>query len=941
MSQPRIWERDQTVAAIERLLDNARAGQGRALFLVGEAGLGKTTMLERARALASGLRVGLGRGDAAESNLPFGIMDQALRILGFADQPGDSDQRTAADAHAARLYAALHFLESASAPTLILLDDLHWSDDDSLTLLRFLARRIGGLPIAILGALRPWPRPALDAAERLAASGDADIERLEPLSDAGATALLVDRTEGSLSAASAQRAARLVAGNPLLLEQVAASVRRNRRIPRLTGDPRAMESSLLLARFTGVSPAERRFAEAASILGSRFRPAIAGQLADLSPTDGATALEGLCRGGLFAAENPGWARFSHALLRQALYDQIPGPVRARRHTQAFRLLHDATAVDPTEAAEQAARGDLAGDAQAVAVLRQAGTLAMRAGAISRARQRFQAVVDMAGTQATPDMLMELGEALVVSGDGAAAVQAFRRLLQAPDLPAPLRSTTERLLGRALFIRGSTAEAEVAFQAAVASALPADPSQAVEALLDQAFVAWPTGGPARAAPLLARARGLASELSPELRLRVDTAWGFTAFIGADPAGIRVVDAAAPRAFANPDTDTMDFAWSWGSLGTYGNLAKWSERFADATRAYDVGMRAAEWMGLPVAIAVMAIMHADTCLRLGDLPTATALADRAMLLADLAPERAFWAAVTHAYIAADLGDMEDCGAWFRRASELADPEDQSAGRVWLLHLEAVIAMHLRRTAEACALIDRLRTLAERLQILEPCVVPWTPAAITAYLYGGRVNDALGIIGTLESLAERLPCRFPRIVALGGRAAFTQGRGDVPATQSLLEQGIALAAESGMRMMEYRLRHRLGAFLCKAGQPVPARPHLARAVELAESCGADKNAAAVADLLQQAGGRRRAHVQNPDELTPAEVRVRWLAEQGLRPQQIANQLFRSINTVETHLQRIYRKLGISSQRELIMLSRQGAGGPGDPPVPPRLEFAARPGK
>jgi DNA-binding CsgD family transcriptional regulator len=941
MSQPRIWERAEAVAAVQGLLTDARGGQGRSLFIVGEAGLGKTTMLERAQALAteSGLRLGIGRGDAAESNLPFGIMDQALRMLGYGSDPKPNAQRSGLDARSSEFYATLQFLEESSPPTLILLDDLHWADEDSLALLTFLGRRVGALPIAFLGTLRPWPRAALDAAERLASSGDAGIERLLPLSDESAAALLIDRAGGALSPASARRAARLVAGNPLLLEQVAASVRRNQRIPRLTGDPHAVEHSLLLARFTGVSAAERRYAEAACILGIRFRPAVAGQLADLAPSDAAVALEGLCRGGLFAEEIPGWARFAHPLLRQALYDQIPGPVRARRHTQAFRLLHQAAAVDPTEAAEQAARGDLAGDSDAVAVLWQAGRAAMQAGAISRARQRLEAAVDLAGSHVTPELLIELGEVLMVGGDGQAAVRTFRRLLADPGLPGHRRAAARRMLGRALFISGTSAEADAAFRAAIAETARTDSEEAVEALLDQAFIAWPTGGPARAAPLLEQARALVPTVSAGLQLRVDTAWGFTAFIRGDAAGIQVVEAAAPHAFANPEADTVDFGWSWGTLGTYGNLAKWSERFAEATRAYQAGMEAAERMGLPVAIAALAVMHADTCLRTGDLPLAAALADRAVLLADLAPERAFWAAVTHAYIAADFGDMEDCGAWFQRARDLADPDQQSAGWVWLLHLEAVIAMHLRRTAEACGIIDRLRALAERLELREPCVVPWTPAAITAYMYGGRFNDAQAVIASLETMAERLPCRFPRVVALGGRAAFTQAAGDLPATQRLLEEAIGLAAESGMRMLESRLRHRLGAFLYRSGQPAPARPHLARALELAEACGAEKNATAVAGLLQEAGGRRRARIQNPDELTPAEARVRWLAAQGLRPQQIADQLFRSINTVETHLQRIYRKLGISSQRELIMLSRQGTATPADRSRRFQPEYAVRP--
>src|SRR5205823_1433321 len=263
------------------------------------------------------------------------------------------------------------------------------------------------------------------------------------------------------------------------------------------------------------------------------------------------------RGGLFKADAPGWAQFAHPLLRQVVYDEIPPPVRAGWHAAAFRLLV-AGGADPAEAAEHAARAGVIGDPEAVAVLAQAGRLAMRS----------------------------------------------------------------------------------------------DKSEAVRALLDEAFISWPTGGPALATPLLERARELAVDGSPRLRLRTDTAWAFSTFLSGDPTGIAVIESAVRDALANPEADTTDFAWSWGALGTYGNMAKWTERFTEAARAYEIGMQAAERMRLPVAIAAVAVMHGDTCIRIGKLQEALQIADRATLLSDLAPERAFWAAIIHAYTLAEM-------------------------------------------------------------------------------------------------------------------------------------------------------------------------------------------------------------------------------------------------------------------------------------------------
>src|SRR6266487_23987 len=381
--------------------------------------------------------------------------------------------------------------------------------------------------------------------------------------------------------------------------------------------------------------------------------------------------------------------------------------------------------------------------------------------------RFRPRSGPAGSRANAALLLDLGEALVDSGDGRGAIAAARRLLDLSDLTDRQRIAGQRILGRALFVRGAHAEAADAFQAAVVTALRSDKSEAVRALLDAAFIAWPSGGPALATPLLEQARELAAESSQRLRMRADTAWAFSAFVGGDPAGIAVLEGAVREALANPEDDTTDFAWSWGTLGTYANMAKWTERFAEATRAYEIGMQAAERMGLPVAIAAVAVMHGDTCIRTGRLREALELADRATMLADLAPERAFWAAIIHAYTLADMGRMQDAAEWHRQATALAEPNEQSAGHLWLLHVGAVLAMHERRTADACALFDRLRALASQLHILEPCIVPWLGDAITAYGHGGRLEDARDLLESLESRAHLLPCRFPRVVALSSRA------------------------------------------------------------------------------------------------------------------------------------------------------------------------------
>jgi hypothetical protein len=173
------WEREALLAAVTCLLDGVRAGRGTALFVVGEAGLGKTTSLTQARMLAApDVRVGLGRGDVMETSLPFGVLAAALGAVGnhdlVASPPGD---KGVGDVRAARFYGVLRWLERTTGPVLLALDDLHWADPDSLALLSFLCRRLEGFPVAVLGTLRPWPPAAHELVSALSHDGDGPQRR--------------------------------------------------------------------------------------------------------------------------------------------------------------------------------------------------------------------------------------------------------------------------------------------------------------------------------------------------------------------------------------------------------------------------------------------------------------------------------------------------------------------------------------------------------------------------------------------------------------------------------------------------------------------------------------------------------------------------------------------------------------------------------------------
>ncbi len=211
-----LCERDGVSEIVAELLGSARAGRGGVLFVEGEAGLGKSSILETARQGAQpDLRTGLGHGDAMEVSVPFGVLDQALATLGG---PTLAAGPRAATARPEQLYRLLRWLETVDSGVLIALDDVHWADSDSLEFLSLMCRRIGSLPVAIIATMRAWPEDARDMASGLVGSGVASLFRLAPLSQQGSTKVLMERAGCPVSEAAAAKAWELTAGNPLLLD---------------------------------------------------------------------------------------------------------------------------------------------------------------------------------------------------------------------------------------------------------------------------------------------------------------------------------------------------------------------------------------------------------------------------------------------------------------------------------------------------------------------------------------------------------------------------------------------------------------------------------------------------------------------------------------------------------------------------------------------------
>ena len=358
-----ILERDKELAALAGAIADAAAGHGTFVLVEGPAGIGKTTLLRAACALASadGPEVLTARGLALEGDFPYGIVRQLIEpvLAGAApdDWPGLLD---GAAGLAARVfdwagvasagddspYATMHGLYwlianlAARRPLVIAVDDAHWADAPSLRWLAHLAERVEELPVALLLATRTAPdEPALLAGLR--ACPAIQPFRLSPLSP-GSTTVLIREQFATDAAADLCRACHAsTGGNPFLLESLAAALRAVDG-PRAdltaqvgTVGPQQVARSVL-RRVGLIGDGACRLARAVAVFGGPVPLRLAAILAGLELGEAARLADSLRAADVLA---PGPVlEFAHPIVRMAIYESIPPGERALAHASTARLL---------------------------------------------------------------------------------------------------------------------------------------------------------------------------------------------------------------------------------------------------------------------------------------------------------------------------------------------------------------------------------------------------------------------------------------------------------------------------------------------------------------------------------------------------------------------------------------------------------------------------
>ncbi len=934
-AQGQLLERTDELERLGGLIAAAQGGSGAMLIVEGEAGIGKSRLLEAARqqAEASGMLVLTARGGELERDFAYGVARQLFErpiadlpaparedVLGGAAAPaagllGAASDMSPPEADAAFVMQhALYWVTvnlSAQRPVLLVIDDLHWADLASLQWLAYLGGRLEGLPVGVaLGWRTGEPGAPEDLLALLRADGRVDAITPGSLS-LDACAQIV---EGALGAGADRRfceACRATSGgNPFFLgelvgtlasEGVAPSADAARRVEALS--PHAVSRSALV-RLSRLPDSDVALARAVAVLENDSELRLAAEVAGVDQTAAGAAVARLSAARILAPDAP--LRFAHPILRTVVYEDLARPARAALHRRAARVLEDEDRAD--RAAVHLMSSDPAGDRQVVASLRAAASRALAQGVPASAVAMLgRALREPPAADERPDVLLELGIAARRAGDPAAP-EHLRRAIERASSPAALEAGTTEL-ATTLVYAGQMDEAIESLEHAIA-ALPDDDRER-RLRLEGELLTLAYNSEVHNARLADRLRAVAegsSGQTPAERALLAT-FAFQC-VQAQRMPASAARALVDRAWSNgrllEDRDDPGRATLFYCLMAHGMLDR-------APEAVEIGNRVAAVAAERGAVSALAMAHAmrgRAAIWVGDLAAAEADFTSALHTGSLVGA----AIVTHWSVAFFVMSLSLRGEFEAAERLLAShglldtdpPQGVQSSTIFLgrcrLRFDQARWTDARRDAEQ--FIARLRARGA-----EPVAIARRIAALASLQEGDRTG-ASEIAERQLAVARRFGLPSDIGIALATRGVIEGGEAGIES----LREGARLLGDVPRPLEHAEVLVDLGAALRRANRRADAREPLRRALDIAQSCGARHIAERAHAELRACGARpRKLVLSGADALTTSERRVAELAAEGLKNREIAQTLFVTPKTVETHLRAIFRKLDITARTEL----------------------------
>ena len=922
----RLLDREHELWELRNRLDAVRGGHGGVVLIEGPGGIGKTELLAAARdeARARGLAIASARGRELERELAFGVVRQLLEPtvraddatdlfdgaaslagsvfgLGVTERPGHTAERSFAALH------GLHWLCANLADRsalLLAIDDAHWADVASLEFLAYLAPRVGELPVALVVVTRPGTgEPGEWAIEELRAEPTATVLRPPPLT-AASIAEVVGTPAGEAPDARFLEACReTTEGNPFLLRELTNALHEQAIEPSAEAADRVRDlgprsvARRLLARLRRLSPGAVDVARAIAVLGGEGQVRHVAALADLTLEKTSVLLDALAAADVIRDGRP--PDFVHPIVRAAIRADIPAGERARLHAIAARMLADEDAPGERVASHLLATEPAADPATVERLISVAREALGRGAPRSSIAYLRRALLEPPPSQRRPALLAELGTAESLTGDDA-AVGHLREALESSSDPA-LRRTAVAALARFLVLSGQPGRAARLFEHAPAS------GDAVDPVLEAAAVAAGFGD-VEAAPRLDDRLGRLRELAER---QPDPPPGvFAALAIADAQAGEPGDRVAALALRALSGDgARGLGWVMELVATFSALL-FSERFDAAAGAVEEGLAISRARGSAVHVALCSSMRSCLALRRGAVEEAEADARAAL---DTAPRQAhgFYGLFAVATLVESLVERDRCAQADEELTRIGLPVRPTAVTYGaLLYARGRLRLATHRPADA--LEDFLATGRHMLRAhcVAPTPGPWRSGAGLALLALGDNARASELLEEEVGLASALGAPRALGIALGRSALAETGAGRI----ELLERAATVLESSQAQLERARVLAELGAARRRARNRVAAREPLRLALDLAQRCGGTAVAERARTELLATGARPRSvALSGLEALTASERRVATLAARGLANREIAQELFVTRRTVETHLTHAFAKLGIESRTQL----------------------------
>jgi DNA-binding CsgD family transcriptional regulator len=874
----------------------AAAGKGhpQVVYVEGEAGGGKSTLLSRfLGSLPNAVVLEVG-GDEAETLLSYGIIDQL--------QPGTfTEPGTDPMAAGARLLDLLDRLQADGQVVVLAIDDLHWADRPSLRALLFALRRLrADKALVVVSTRAGW---LADPGWSRFVGGDARVTRmrLAGLSPADLTELAGTLGLGVLSQRGATRLAAHTEGNALycraLLDEIGIarlSAAGDRGLPA----PREL-SAVILARVAALPATTQSFLAAASVLGQHAPiPAIVSvaRLPDARNDVDAAVAAGLLAE---AASEPDLA-FTHPLYRAAIYADLSPTSRRELHARAAAVVAGRARLAHRVAASVGADEALACELDASA---QATVAAGDAGASAWALEQAAAL-----SPAAQDRESRLLDAAVVFLN-AADTSAAARVLASCQVPSARRNALTGLLG--VFTGSPGAEARL-------------------------LAAWKAHDPETEREIGARAAtSLTNWMVLSGRPGQALTWADRAVGGTVPGSALQAMALTAQAYALAAASRgPEGLAALGFLPVSGNEVPMSETDALIMR----GMLKVYADDLPGALADLGVAAARLRAGVPSTYPGPCLAH----LSDAHFRRGDWdAAVTHAQLATSLAEDTDrpldlARAHARVAQVLAFrghwPAAQahvSAAQAAAERLPLVLAVAAAATA-AASLASARGDLAGILLATEPVratgllgvggrpgIFNWRAIEADALIGLGRLDDAETAVREFEDAIPQAGLASAALAVARCRGNLAMARGHASQAEAAFTRGHLIEAEVPMPFEHALLSLDDGRRLRAADNRPAAVAQFEKAHRLFSALGADPYVQACA--VELAALQITAATGSPAAvlgLSRAELAVARLAASGLTNREVASQLYVSVKTVEYHLRNSYIKLDITSRRALAAL-------------------------